>query len=84
MKRIVIIEEGYVRDSQIFTADPKIMNEDENWEDNYFDVKHPCQYVGIFEGEDEESIAKKAAEYEGVHPDVLSLIDYENAACMRI
>ena len=78
MKRIAIIE-GYIRDAQIFAANPKIIGEDDNWEDNYVDLSNPCQYIGIFEGYNEESIAKAAAETEGVHPDVITLIDPDAA-----
>ena len=76
MKRIAIIEDGYVRDSQVFAADPKIIEVDENWEDNYIDIGNPCQYIGIFEGAGEDEILRKAADYEGVHPDVVTLIDF--------
>ena len=82
MKRIAVIEDGYVRDSQIFTADPQIMDEDENWEDNFDDLKNPCQYVGVFDGEDEAQIKQKAADSEGVHPDVITLIDFEKSGCV--
>jgi len=49
MKRIVIIEEGYVRDTQVFTENPGIITEDSNdWENYFSDVKYPCLYIGIF------------------------------------
>jgi len=75
MKRIAIIEDGFVRDSQIFKADPAIIERDPNWEDHFTDVKNPCQYVGIFEGTTEQEIKEKAAAEEEVHPDVISLIE---------
>lgn len=78
MKRIAIIENGFVRDSQVFTADPAIIETDPDWEDNFSDLKNPCQYVGVFEGVTEEEIRSKAANLEGVHPDVITLIEIEN------
>ena len=75
MKRIAIVENGYVRDSQIFTADPAIIETDLCWENKFSDLKNPCQYIGIFEGVNEEEILSKAALYEGIHPGVISLVD---------
>jgi len=76
MIRIAVIEDGYVRDAQIFTADPAIMETDPDWENNFHDLKYPCQYVGIFVGIDENDIRKQAADHEGVHPDVITLITF--------
>lgn len=74
MKRIAVIEDGFVRDSMVFNADPSIIENDPKWEDHFVDLKNPCQYVGVFEGEGEEEIRRKAADAEGVHPGVISLI----------
>jgi len=76
MKRIAIIEDGYVRDAQIFAENPGIITEDsDEWEDNFRDVKYPCLYLGIYESVDEDEIRKIAAERQGCHPDIISLID---------
>jgi hypothetical protein len=74
MKKIAIIENGFIRDSQIYTGDPADIDVAPNWEWNFKDLKNPCQYVGIFEGATDEEIIRQAAEYEGVHPDVITLI----------
>jgi len=75
MKRIAIIEDGFVRDSQVFTADPAIMETDPDWEDNFCDLKYPCHYEGIFEADSEEEIRNKVAKLIGVHPGVITLIE---------
>ena len=67
MKRIAVIEDGYVRDTQIFSANPEIIGNEPDWEDNFRDVGYPCLYLGIFEGVDETEIKNKAAAYQGVH-----------------
>ena len=75
MKKIAIIE-GYIRDAQIYTGDPAALDsDDQDWENHYSDLKNPCQYVGIFEGETDDIIIKQAAECEGVHPGIITLID---------
>ena len=78
MKRIAIIEDGYVRDTQIFTENPSIITEDseDDWANHFSDVKYPCLYIGIFEGVDEDEIKKIAAESKGVHPDIIFLVDF--------
>lgn len=75
IKRVAIIEDGFVRDAQVFTADPVIIEKDPDWENNFSDLKAPCHFVGIFEGIDEDEILVKAAEHAGVYPDVISLIE---------
>jgi hypothetical protein len=55
------------------------METDENWEDNFRDVTCPSLYVGIFNGLDEGDIRRKAAKREGVHPDIITLIKFDNA-----
>jgi len=77
MRKIAVVENGYVRDSQIYTGNPEDIDVDPKWEWNFNDVGNPCQYVGIFEGETDDEITKKAAEYEGVHPGVITLIDID-------
>ena len=77
MKRIAIIEGSYVRDTQVFTEDPRIIEENSDWEDHFADIKYPCQYVGVFEGSDENTIRNRAAFTAGVHPDAISLVDFE-------
>jgi len=75
MKRIALIEDGYVRDVQVFAGNPaSIGEEDRVWENEFVDVKYPCLYIGIFGGSDEGEITKKAAECEEVHPDVITLV----------
>ena len=73
MKRIAVIEGSYVRDAQVFTANPEIIENDPNWDENFGDLDC-CHYVGIFEGADEDEICKKAADHQGVHHGVISLI----------
>jgi hypothetical protein len=77
MKKIAVIEDGYVRDSQLYTGDPANIGDDTDWENNFIDIKNPCQFVGIFEGETEDEIKRKAAKYEGVHPGIISLINLD-------
>ena len=61
--------------SQIYNGDPKGVDVDPNWENYFTDVKYPCQFIGIFEGETDSEILGKAAEHAGVHPGVVTLID---------
>lgn len=75
MKRIAIIDDGFVRDTQVFIEDPATINTNPDWENNFVDMKHPCQYVGVFEGKNEEEILIKAAAQEGVHIGVITLIE---------
>lgn len=74
MKCVAIIQDRYVRDAQVFSGDPAIMESDPDWESNNCDVKYPSLYVGIYEGTDENAIRDKAAESQGVHRDVITLI----------
>jgi ribosomal protein L37AE/L43A len=71
IKMIAVIGDGYIRDAQVYTADPDYI--DENSE--FADLKCPCQYVGIFEGGDPDDVKRKAAVHAGVHPGVITLID---------
>jgi len=76
LRKIAVVEDGYVRDTQIYIGDPAALNEDnQDWENDFGDIKYPCQYVGIFEGESDEEIKAAAAAVEGVHPDIISLIE---------
>jgi hypothetical protein len=77
MRKIAIVEDGYIRDSQVYVGNPEDINDDTNWEDEFMDVKNPCQYLGIFEGVTPDEIKAKAAEYFGVHPEIISLLDVE-------
>ena len=77
MKKIAIIENSYVRDSQIYTGDPEGIDVDPNWQGYFTDVKYPCQFIGIFEGETDSEILRNAAEHEGVYPGVVTLIDID-------
>ena len=80
MRRIAIITDAYVRDAQVFSKNPDIMCNDENWEDYFTDVKNPCLYIGIFESADEDEIAFKASNSAGVHHDSITLIKFGEAA----
>ena len=40
MKRIAIIEDGYVRDTQIYTANPDIIEKDPDWENHFIIENH--------------------------------------------
>ena len=74
MRRIAVIEDGYVRDAQIYTGSPNNLD-NENFEDSFVDLNNVCQYVGLFEGASESEISAKAAETEGVNPGIITLID---------
>ena len=80
MKMIAIVEDGYVRDSLIYTGDPANIDEGTDWENDFSDVKIPCQYIGIFNGETIDEIKRKAADYEGIHPGTVTLIDMDGGA----
>ena len=73
MKRIAIIKEHYVRDAQVLSVSSEFASENLAWDDNFINVKYPCLYLGIYESENEDEIRKKAADYMGVHPDIISL-----------
>jgi len=75
MQKIAVIQEGYVRNLEVFAEDPATIKTDSDWEEKFHDHKCPCQFVGVFEGADENEIKKKAAESEGVHPGVITLLD---------
>ena len=77
MKKIAVIEDGYVRDAQIYSGNPADIEVDPNWENKFVDLKYPCQFVGIFAGDTDDEIIRKAADYEGVHPDIIILIDID-------
>lgn len=72
--KIAVIEDGYVRDAQIYTGNPDDLDK-EDFENHFTDLKNPCQYIGIFNGANDEDVLKKAAEHEGVHPGIITLID---------
>ena len=84
MKKIAIIENDYVRDTQIFTENPDTIQNDPDWIDKFVDVKYPCQYIGIFEGSDENEIRQKAADNFGIHAGIISLISFEYETDERI
>jgi hypothetical protein len=79
MKKIAIVEDSYVRDSQIYTGDPEGIGIDSDWDNFFVDVKYPRQFIGIFEGETENEILRKAAEQGGIHPGVITLITIDGA-----
>jgi hypothetical protein len=77
LKRISVIEGSYVRDTQVFSAAPIILETDEgDWGEHFIDVKYPCHYIGIFEGTTEDEIKEKAAASEGVHTATITLIQF--------
>ncbi|MCL2227923.1 MAG: hypothetical protein FWB97_09945 [Oscillospiraceae bacterium] len=76
MRKIAIIENGFVRDTQVFAADLATLGTDPNWEDYFIDLKNPCHFIGIVEGWNQDDILNRAAELEGVHTDVITLLDY--------
>ena len=76
MKRIAIIKEYYVRDAQVLSVSPEFAAENLAFDNNFIDVKYPSLYLGEFEGVDEDEIRTKAAKYQGVHPDIIKLIDF--------
>jgi hypothetical protein len=72
MKRIAIIEEGYIRDAQLFYGDnDRLGDDDYDHEEEYGDFS-PVHFIGVFEGKDEEEIRAKAAKQEGVHPGIVT------------
>ena len=72
MKRLAIIKNTFVRDTQIYTENPDILEKESDWGNNFADVQYPCLYLGVFEGLNEDEIRKKAADSHGVHPDIIS------------
>lgn len=80
IKRIATIEGSYARDTQIFGADPAIIEKEPDWEDKFIDVKYPGLFVGVYEGAGEDEIRIKAAVGLGVHPDVITLTEIEQEA----
>jgi hypothetical protein len=79
MKKVAVVEDSYVRDSQIYTGDPESIDVDPDWENYFVDVRYPRQFIGIFEGETENEILCKAAEQGGIHPGVITLINIDGA-----
>ena len=77
MQKIAVIEDGFVRDAQLYIGNPADIEVVPDWENNFVDLKNPCQFVGIFAGETDAEIKRKAAEYEGVHPEVITLINMD-------
>ena len=80
MRKIAIIADGFIRDSQAFFGDPSTIDADASvydpeWEDNFTDIKNPAQYVGIVDGQDDAEMREKAAAIEGVPPDIITLIE---------
>lgn len=73
MRKIVVIESGYIRDSQIYTGDPN--DEDITFSEEWTDVNGPNLYLGIGEGSSEEDIKNKFAASLGVYPEIISLYD---------
>lgn len=71
MKKIAIISNGFVRDTQVFIGNPK----DKNWENNFSDIKYPRLFVGIFQGSNDKEICAKAAKCANVHCDTITLLD---------
>jgi len=85
--RVAVVEDGYVTNAQIFTADPAIINEDSDssaWEDEYCELKNPCVFIGIFKGYNEGAIKRKAASVQGVHPDIITLINPDKPSSVII
>ena len=78
MKRIAIIENEYIRDTQVFSEDPATIASDPDWMDKFVDVKYPSQYIGIYEGIDDDEIRQKAADNFGVHAGIISLESFEH------
>jgi len=75
MKRIALISDGYIRDAQVFIADTDVYEDDPVSDGNYRDI-YCNHFIGIFDGADENEIMQKAASYQGVHPDVISLLPF--------
>ena len=80
MKRIALIRDTFVRDTQIYTENPDVLEKEQDWGNNYADVQSPCLYIGEFKGFDEDEIRKKAADYQGVHPDAISFAYFKQDA----
>jgi hypothetical protein len=73
MKRIAIIEEGYIRDAQLFYGENDKLGDDDYDHEEFYKDFSPVHFIGVFEGDDEYEIKRKAAEQEGVHPGIVSL-----------
>ena len=76
MHRIAIVESGYVRDAQVFVKDPASLNDEDDWDDGFDDYDIPVLYLGIFSGADENTIRNAVAKRCGLHPNVISLINF--------
>lgn len=79
LKKIAVITDGYVRDGQVYLGDAASSDADPDWQfgDDFVDLKYPCQFIGIFEGESDIEIAAAAAVSIGVAPDIISLIEIQ-------
>lgn len=73
MRKIVIIDSAYIRDSQIYTGNPN--EEDIALSDEWMDVPHPNLYLGIGEGNNEEDIKINFATSLGIRSEIISLYD---------
>lgn len=71
MTKAAVISNEFVRDTQVFTGNPKA----ENWEDGFSDVKSPQLFIGFFDGNNDKEICREAARYANVHSDTITLLD---------
>jgi len=79
IKKIVTIDSGYVRDTQVYLGNPALET-NEDWEsgENFTYIKYPRHFVGIFEGDSEDEIRQLAAKQEGLDPAIFTLEDIES------
>lgn len=74
MKKIVVIESEYVRDTQIYARKSECVNP---WDHTWIDVEHPNLYLGIGTGDTEAEIKKAYGDALGVSPNVITLYDFD-------
>jgi len=75
MRRIAIIGNGFVRDVQIFVADPEATSDNEEWEDHFSDFNGASIFLGIYEGAGETEIREAVASKYNIHPNTISLVN---------
>jgi len=80
MKKIAVINEGFVRDTQVFGDDPALFDGPGEYEDVWDAGSKDYSgsiFIGIFEGTHEGEIRKKVADKSGLHEDVIVLVDID-------
>lgn len=73
MKKVVVIEPPYARDTQVFAGDPR---KEDMWNSGeWMDVKQPSLYLGTGTGETEREIKNEFSKALGVSAEIIKLYD---------